>query len=149
MNPLSAVRRWFSFLGGRFVPSTAPLSARPGLAIVRAADGYLIYDVNARRVHHLNPAAALVFDLCDGTRVLDDLRTELEPLLGADAWEELGDGFSVAGDESRARLAYANALRAGRGEPVVEMPGRDMRQRIHDEAVIEQRDEHGVPRLPG
>ena len=88
MNPLSAVRRWFSFLGGRFVSSTRPLSARPGLAIVRAPDGYLIYDVNARRVHHLNPAAALVFDLCDGTRVLDDLRTELEPLLGADAWDE-------------------------------------------------------------
>jgi predicted TPR repeat methyltransferase len=64
------------------------LSARPALAIVRAADGYLIYDVNARRVHHLNPAAALVFELCDGTRVLADLRTELEPLLGADAWEE-------------------------------------------------------------
>ena len=61
----------------------------------------------------------------------------------------LGDGFSVAGDESRARLSYANALRAGRGEPVVEIPGRDMRQRIHDEAVVEQRDEHGMPRLPG
>ena len=68
---------------------------------------------------------------------------------GADAWEELGDGFSVAGDESRARLAYANALRAGRGDPVVEIPGRDMRQRIHDEAVVEQRDAHGMPRLPG
>ena len=68
---------------------------------------------------------------------------------GADAWEELGDGFSVAGDESRARLSYANALRAGRGEPVVEIPGRDMRQRIHDEAVLEQRDAHGMPRLPG
>jgi len=68
---------------------------------------------------------------------------------GADAWEVLGDGFSVAGDESRARLSYANALRAGRGEPVVEIPGRDMRQRIHDEAVVEQRDEHGMPRLPG
>jgi len=67
---------------------------------------------------------------------------------GADAWEELGHGLSVAGDESRARLAYANALRAGRGEPVVEMPGRDMRQRILDEAVVEQRDAHGMPRLP-
>jgi HemY protein len=68
---------------------------------------------------------------------------------GADAWEELGHGLSVAGDESRARLAYANALRASRGEPVVEMPGRDMRQRILDEAVVEQRDAHGMPRLPG
>jgi HemY protein len=68
---------------------------------------------------------------------------------GADAWEELGHGFSAAGDESRARLGYANALRAGRGEAVVEIPGRDMRQRIHDEAVVETRDEHGMPRLRG
>jgi HemY protein len=29
------------------------------------------------------------------------------------------------------------------------LPGRDMRQRIHDEAVVEERDEHGMPRLRG
>ena len=65
----------------------------------------------------------------------DYLHRALAQGAGADAWEELGHGFSLAGDESRARLAYANALRATRGESVVEIPGRDMRQRIHDEAV--------------
>jgi len=79
----------------------------------------------------------------------DYLHRALAQGAGADAWEELGHGLSMAGDESRARLAYANALRAQRGEPVVDIPGRDMRQRIHDEAVVEQRDAHGVPRLPG
>ena len=79
----------------------------------------------------------------------DYLHRALAQGAGADAWEELGHGFSVAGDESRARLAYANALRASRGEPVVELPGRDMRQRIHDEAVVEERDAHGMPRLLG
>src|SRR5690606_35702800 len=67
----------------------------------------------------------------------------------AEAWEELGHGFAQAGDESRARLSYANALRASRNEPITELPGRDLRERIYDEAVHEERDEHGMPRLRG
>lgn len=66
---------------------------------------------------------------------------------GGDAWEELGHGFAESGDEPRSRLAYANALRASRGEAVTELPGRDMRQQLHDMAVVEERDEHGMPRL--
>lgn len=66
---------------------------------------------------------------------------------GADAWEELGHGFAQVDDEARSRLSYANALRASRGESVTELPGRDMRQQIHDRAVGEERDEHGTPRL--
>ncbi len=66
---------------------------------------------------------------------------------GGDAWEEMGHGFAASGDEARSRLAYANALRASRGEPVTDLPGRDMRQQIHDLAVVEERDEHGMPRL--
>lgn len=68
---------------------------------------------------------------------------------GAEAWEELGEGFAAAGDEALARHCYANALKAGRGEATRELPGRDLRQKIHDEAVVEERDEHGVPRLRG
>ena len=66
---------------------------------------------------------------------------------GSDAWEEMGHGFAQAGDEARSLLAYANALRASRGEAVTELPGRDMRQKIQDLAVVEERDEHGMPRL--
>ena len=66
---------------------------------------------------------------------------------GSEAWEELGNGFGQAGDEARARLSYANALHVARGEAVSELPGRNLRQQIHDQAVIEERDAHGVPRL--
>jgi len=66
---------------------------------------------------------------------------------GSEAWEELGHGFAANGEESLARQCYANALRAGRGEPATELPGRDMRQQIGDSAAIEERDEHGFPRL--
>jgi HemY protein len=66
---------------------------------------------------------------------------------GAPAWEALGDGAMQAGDESRARLAYANALRSQRGDALFEMPGRDLRQQIADTAAVKEHDAHGVPRL--
>lgn len=66
---------------------------------------------------------------------------------GSDAWEELGHGFAANGEESLARQCYANALCAGRAEPVAALPGRDLRQQIGDSAAIEERDEHGLPRL--
>ena len=66
---------------------------------------------------------------------------------GSEAWEELGHGFAEHGDEALARQAYANALRASRGEPAVAIPGRDLRQQIGDSAAIEERNEHGFPRL--
>jgi HemY protein len=67
----------------------------------------------------------------------------------ARAWEELGHGFAQHQEEARARLSYANALRALRGETTEALPGRDLRQQILDEAAIEERDAHGVPRLRG
>lgn len=65
----------------------------------------------------------------------------------SEAWEELGHGFAQNGDDARARLSYANALRAARDEPITELPDREMRERIFDEAVDEDRDEQGMPRL--
>jgi len=66
---------------------------------------------------------------------------------GAPAWESLAEGYAAVGDAEGTRLAYANALRASRGEETLALPNRDLRQQIHDEAAIEIRDEHGVPRL--
>ena len=79
----------------------------------------------------------------------DYLHRALAQGAGADAWEELGHGLAAGGDDPAARLAYANALRVQRAQAPLELPGRDMRQRIHDEAVIEERDAHGMPRLRG
>lgn len=66
---------------------------------------------------------------------------------GSEGWEELGHGFAHAGDEAHARFSYANALRASRGEAVQALADRDLRQTIYDQAVTEERDEHGMPRL--
>ena len=79
----------------------------------------------------------------------DFLHRALAQGAGADAWEELGHGYAAAGDEVLARRSYANALNAARGEATTALPGRGMKQRIQDEAVVEERDEHGFPRLRG
>lgn len=78
----------------------------------------------------------------------DFLHRALAQGAGADAWEALGEGFAAAGDDGQACRCYANAMKAARGEKTDELPGRDLKQTIHDEAVTEVRDAHGVPRLP-
>ena len=68
---------------------------------------------------------------------------------GSDAWEELGHVYSALAEPAAAQLCYRNALSAARGEAVEPIPGRGLREQIYDTAVIEERSEHGVPRLPG
>lgn len=78
----------------------------------------------------------------------DYLHRALAQGAGADAWEELGHAYAAQHDEARSRHAYANALRAARGEDAIAIPGRGLRELIQDEAVAEERSEMGVPRLP-
>jgi len=66
---------------------------------------------------------------------------------GAPAWEELGHVFTAREDAPRAQLAYANALRLARGAPALPLGDRGLREQIAAEAMAEQRDEHGYPRL--
>ncbi len=66
---------------------------------------------------------------------------------GAEAWEELGHLHTARNDTARAQVCYLNAVRSLRGEPVRSLEGRSLREQIADEAVAEQRDEHGLPRL--
>lgn len=66
---------------------------------------------------------------------------------GADAWEALGHVFA-AQDDARATIAFANALRLSRGEPLLALAGRSVRDQIADRAVAEQRNEHGLPLIP-
>jgi HemY protein len=79
----------------------------------------------------------------------DYLHRALAQGAGAETWEELGHAYAAQHDESRARHAYANALRVARGEAAIAMPGRGLRELIQDEAVAEERTAMGVPRLPG
>jgi hypothetical protein len=44
-----------------------------GLDVNETDDGLIIYQESTDRVHHLNPTAAVVFTLCDGTRSPDEI----------------------------------------------------------------------------
>src|SRR5690606_1107836 len=78
----------------------------------------------------------------------DFLHRALAQGAGADAWESLGHVFTAQGDAGKAQIAYANALRIGRGEPPLALAGRSLREQIADQAVAEVRNAHGIPLLP-
>lgn len=68
---------------------------------------------------------------------------------GADAWEALGEVFAAQNDEALATQCLLNAVRQRRGQAPSPIQRRDLRQQIQDQAVAEERDAHGLPRLPG
>lgn len=43
------------------------LTVRAGLDVHVLDDGFVVYDTERNRIHHLNVAAAVVLELCDGT----------------------------------------------------------------------------------
>jgi HemY protein len=79
----------------------------------------------------------------------DFLRRALNAGAGAEAWEELGHGFAAAAADTLSRRSYANAIHLRHGEAAETLPSNDLKQKIYDEAAVEERDEHGVPRLRG
>ncbi len=65
----------------------------------------------------------------------------------ASAWESLGDACAGQGDAAAAQRAYRNALRSTRGEAIEALPD-TLRGPLDTRAsVVEERSEHGVPRL--
>ncbi|MBS0431867.1 MAG: heme biosynthesis protein HemY [Proteobacteria bacterium] len=111
---------------------------------LRVAEGWL--------AAHPNDAALLValgrLALRAGQplKARDSLRRALalEPQDAA-GWETLGEAQNVLGDHAEALRGYANALRIARGQPAVV----EARDRIDTGVLaVEERDQHGVPRLP-
>ena len=41
--------------------------------ITELPDGYMVTDQNSGRVHYLNPVAAIIFELCDGTLAASEI----------------------------------------------------------------------------
>ena len=102
--------------------------------------------------HPASPALALCLGrLCLRAQLLGNAEELLHRAIaqgaGAEAWEELGHAFTAKNDAARAQACYANALRSLRGEPARTLAGRSLREQIADEAVAEQRNEHGLPHL--
>jgi HemY protein len=74
------------------------------------------------------------------------LEIEPSPVL----WEALGDCHAGRDDVSAAARCWRNALLAARGEPTQPLPQAPSATALSTRAaVVEERSEHGVPRLPG
>ncbi|HEY2344743.1 MAG TPA: heme biosynthesis HemY N-terminal domain-containing protein [Xanthomonadaceae bacterium] len=119
----------------------------PPTARLQAAEAWL-------RAHSDSPALAVTLGHLSGElrqwgKAQDYLHRAIAQGAGPEAWEELGHVHAALNDDASAKQCYANALRAGRGEAVVPLSGRGLREQIFDASVIEERSEHGVPRLPG
>jgi HemY protein len=66
------------------------------------------------------------------------------------AWEALGDTFAGQGDAAQAQRCYRNALAFGRGGVVTPLAQRAQAGQPDTQPIaIEERNEHGVPRLRG
>jgi len=56
------------------------LLRNPAVLLVPNSDGYLAYEFDTGRLHRLNPLAALVVELADGSRTSDAIIQEVAPL---------------------------------------------------------------------
>ena len=55
------------------------------LEVNEADDGLVVYDPARDTVHHLNPSAAIIFDLCDGSRSPEQIARVLGEVYGLDS----------------------------------------------------------------
>jgi tetratricopeptide (TPR) repeat protein len=53
----------------------------PGILLSPVEDGYVAYDPAMERLHQLNPVAALLAELCDGSRSITEIRELAAPLM--------------------------------------------------------------------
>jgi predicted TPR repeat methyltransferase len=65
-----------SGLETRYLPAVAP-----DVLLTPVADGYVAYSAATDRLHHLNPVAALIAELCNGRRSIETILSLVAPLL--------------------------------------------------------------------
>src|SRR5215813_2325087 len=72
----------------------------PAILLSPVETGYVAYDPTADRLHQLNPVAALLAELCDGTRSVNDIRALAGPFMpdgNVDAIDRWIDSATTAG----------------------------------------------------
>lgn len=104
---------------------------------------------------HPNDAALLLAlgRMCVQLKLWGKARQYLERSLalepGAGAWEALGDASAAQGDVAQAQRCYRNALAVLRGDAVPHPAGASATPIDTRDIAVEERDQHGVPRLRG
>ena len=76
----------------------------PAILFTQVDDGYLAYDPCQDRLHRLNPVAALILELADGNRSIEQINGMIIPMLEEDAEEEIKNWFAQAVEEDLLEL---------------------------------------------
>lgn len=63
------------------MPALKP-KIRPELTFIQIEDEAVVYDPESIGLHHLNPSAALIFQLCDGSGTVKELAQDISDELG-------------------------------------------------------------------
>ncbi len=67
------------------VPDDYAPRRREGVLEIDMGDGLILFDDDASLVHHLNPSATLIWQLCDGTGTVQQLARDIANGYGLDA----------------------------------------------------------------
>jgi predicted TPR repeat methyltransferase len=95
----------------------ARLLRNPYVALAPTEDGYFAYHTKRDRLHRLNAAAALIVELCDGTRTTTEILADVAPFVADDA----GAG-SAQWIEGALQDDLLKALTRGRSDPATPSP---------------------------
>ena len=74
-------------------------------------DGFILFNHDSSLVHHLNPSAGIIWQLCDGTASIDDLAADVAAEFKVDAGETLRQLTSLIAELDALGLVQ-NARRA-------------------------------------
>src|SRR5882762_4168309 len=66
-----------------------PLARKTDLVIEELSDETLVYDLNTKRAHCLNPTAASIWKNCDGQNSVAQIATSVQRELGSPVSEEV------------------------------------------------------------
>lgn len=130
----------------------------PRALISLVADGYVVYDVDSNQFHELNPAAAFLLELCNGTNTVDQIVAIASDVLPDDArvavlaWlaEATSSGLLQQQDEGDIAACEAN-LSGGAGS----LTAADLAERadsLRDDGYVQAAfvcQEHAVQLAPG
>lgn len=141
----SALRREWS---PQLIETYGTLPGNDTEARLRRAEGWL--DAHPNDANLLLTLGRMCVRLKLWGKAHQYLQRSLALVPGAAVWEALGDAFAGQGDAAQAQRCYRNALTFARGEAVTTLPQTGTPGHVDTRPVaVEERDQHGVPRLPG
>jgi HemY protein len=139
----SALRREWSPL---LIETYGALGGNDIEARLRRAEGW--YDSHPNDAVLLLTLGRMCVRLKLWGKAQQHLQRSLALAPSAGAWEALGDSFAGQGNAEQAQRCYRNALALIRGDAVDQLPQEQGAGRLDTRPVaIEERNEHGVPRL--